>query len=367
MNLRKIYLMSPREPSGATWLINCFLELGIKTYRKTSPDMWIQHGDQFILSSHEEILKKWLPALWDHPKFNFSNAIEVEWAHEWPTEYHDKYKVIYFTRDPRDSLYSRYKRESPDQAFKEFILFPDVNTLLDKAHNWRLFNLSWMQHPNNQVFRFEDYKENPLKVLTNVLDFLELGYSEADVQRALSASTFERAAEAETKYRNKYPEDRELINRSGTAGEWKSGGIDQECLTYIEQTCADAMLLQDYECKISKPEEVNYSSLIGVLPFLQGKKLSPAVHQQISGADISDVALGFATSLQSGQLRRARLRQYEVAWLLGSLSALSHAKGFNSLPGLKAIYREFGLDRNIFRSLRYRLSLVFGRLQRLFG
>lgn len=362
MNLRKIYLMSPREPSGATWLINCFLELGIKTYRKSSTDMWIQRGDHYVLSDHEEILKKWLPALWDHPNFNFRNDIEIEWAHEWPTEDHDKYRVIYFTRDPRDSLYSRYKREAPDQKFKEFILFPDVNTLLDKAHNWRLFNLSWIQHPDNQIVRFEDYKESPIKVLTRVLDFLELAYSEADVQRALFASTFERAAEAEKKYRHKYPEDQELINRSGTAGEWKSGGIDQECVSYIEQTCVDAMCLQGYECNLSEPEGANYFGLIGVLPFLQLTKLPPAVHQQMSGVDLSDVALDFAKSLQSGQLRRARLRQYEVALLLENLTTLSRAKGLKTAE-LKAIYRDFGLGRNIIRSLRNRLSRLFGRLQ----
>lgn len=368
MTPRKIYLMSSREPSGATWLINCLLELGIKTQRcrNSSLEMWLPHGDLHVLNSEEEILKKWLPALWDHQEFKFRDDIEVEWAHVWPGAEHDDYQVIYFARDPRDSLFSRYKREAPDQTFEEFLMFPDVNTLLDKAHNWRLFNLAWMQHPRNRVFLFEDYKQDAWQVLTEVLDYIGLTYSEADMQRALIASTFERAAQAEIKYRAKYPEDQEVINRSGKAGEWRQGGISPAIVAYIENICADAMHLQGYACNVSAQQEGNYSGLVTTLPFFQLIKLPKLAFQRIAGSDLSDQALAFAELLQYKTLQRARLRQHEAIRLLDSLTILWRAKKPQASANFKPLYRALGLQLGFWQKLRYRIKAMPGRIQKFF-
>lgn len=368
MTPRKIYLMSAREPSGATWLINCLLELGIKTQRRrnSSLEMWLPHGDRHALNSEEEILKKWLPALWDHQEFKFRDDIEVEWAHVWPGIEHDDYQVIYFARDPRDSLFSRYKREAPDQTFEEFLMFPDVNTLLDKAHNWRLFNLAWMRHPRQRVFLFEDYKQDAWQVLTEVLVYIGLTYSEADMQRALIASTFERAAQAEAKYRAMHPEDQETINRSGKAGEWKQGGISPATVAYIENVCADAMRFQGYVCNVPTQQESNYSSLVTTLPFFQQLKLPEIAFQPLGGPDLSGQALAFAESLQSKTLQRARLRQYEIGWLLNNLTILLRARKPQSGAKLRPLYRASGLELGVWQKLMYRIKAVPGRIQKLF-
>lgn len=366
MMVNKIYLMSPREPSGATWLINCLLELGIKTYRQSSPDMWEQLGNNHILSSHEEILKKWLPALWDNQQFKFRNDIEVEWSHEWPTLAHDRYPILYFARDPRDSLYSRYKREAPSQTFEEFLLFPDVNTLLNKAHNWRLFNLAWMQHPHHQVFRFEDYKEDAAQVLTKVLDFLGLTYTQADMQRALFASTFEQAAQAELKYRAKYPEDKELINRSGKTGEWKQGGMDSNALNYIENICADAMHLQGYACTEVQRQEFNYSKLVSALPFLQRLKLPEFTYLNSGGIDLSVNALEFGELLKREVLQQAGLRSYEIGSLLDSMTILSKFNKSESQNDFVSLYKAFGLEYGWLSKFSNLIKVVLRRFKRMF-
>lgn len=369
MTPRKIYLMSSREPSGATWLINCLLELGIKTFRNRShgSDMWFRRDDHHVLNGQEEILKKWLPALWDHQEFKFRDDIEVEWAHVWPTADHDDYQVIYFARDPRDSLFSRYKREAPDQTFEEFLMFPDANTLLDKAHNWNLFNLAWMQHPRQRVFLFEDYKQDAWQVLTEVLDYIGLTYSEADMQRALIASTFERAAQAEAKYRAKHPEDQETINRAGKAGEWRQGGISPEIVSYIENVCADAMRFQGYDCNVMTQQESNYSSLVTTLPFFQQLKLPEMAFQSLGGTDLSGQALVFAESLQSKSLQRARLRQYEIGWLLNNLTILLRTRKPQSAAKLRPLYRAFGLELGFWQKLRCRIRALPRRTLKLLG
>lgn len=356
---RKIYLISPREPSGATWLINCLLELGIKTYRNSNPSMWIKSGRHYQLSPHEDILKKWLPALWDHPVVSFRYDIEVEWSHVWPAPVVNDFQVIFFTRDPRDSLFSRYKRESPEQTFEEFIHFPDVDTLLDKAHNWRLFNLSWMAHPRQKVFRFEDYKDNDAEVLASVLDFIGLEYPPLAVKQALAASTFLRAAEAEGKYRLEHPDDCELINRAGKAGEWSQGGVPANAVSYIETICADAMQTLGYFCgEQSQQCRVDYSRLSNTLPFMQKISLPDWARYSNDGAKLLEPALEFARTVDYGQLARARLRPYEVAQLLDSLKTLARANSIKPLPDYKRLNRELGVPPGIGKNIRYFMDVL---------
>ncbi len=338
--VRKIFLMSPREPSGATWLINCFLELGIKTYRESTDGMWRRSRKGYVLNSHEEILKKWLPSLWEKDYFSFRNDVEIQWSHEWPTEIHYRHKVIYFVRDPRDSLYSRYKRESPDQSFEEFIDFPDVNTLLNKIDNWRLFNLSWLEHPDQKVCRFEDYKQDAGKVLMEVLDYIGLKFASADIERAVKASTYESAAAAEARYKNDRPEDNELINRGGKAGEWKQGHISQTVVARIQNECSDVMHMFGY-LPADKAPLTDYSKLISSLPFMQRLKLPPKVMENKYGHDPVPAALGFARSLSVELLTRSKLKSYEISCLLESCESLTQALRFDASPAYADLRKVF--------------------------
>ena len=81
---REVLLVSPAEPSGATWLINCLLLLGVRTYRTSARGMWRQEGENYYLNEHEEVLKKWLPALNERDSFRFRADLAVRWTHEWP-------------------------------------------------------------------------------------------------------------------------------------------------------------------------------------------------------------------------------------------------------------------------------------------
>ena len=89
---KTIYMASPAEPSGASWLINCFLELGIKvSHRPIVANLW-RGGDSaspadrlwqptadgsYRLHPKAQILKKWLPALSRIECFSFREDIEI--------------------------------------------------------------------------------------------------------------------------------------------------------------------------------------------------------------------------------------------------------------------------------------------------
>jgi hypothetical protein len=236
MQKKKIFLISPREPCGASWLINCLLVLGIKTYRSTvEGEMWIKDGGRFFLNPHEMALKKWLPVLSEVETFRFREGVEVEWAHIWPTRFTAGAKVVYFIRDPRDALFSRYRRESPDVTFREFLDFPDSQTLLDKVDTWCLFNEAWLQQQDLLICRFEDYRLDARATLQAVLDGIGVVADPAAIDEAVLRSGYERAAAAEKRYRAANPWDTQIINRASQVGSWKDPSLRSEMADITER------------------------------------------------------------------------------------------------------------------------------------
>lgn len=361
---RKIYLVSPREPSGATWLINCFLELGIKTHRVSVPSMWREESGKFFLNPHQNILKKWLPALSIYNTFEFKQDIEIVWTHEWPIDKFKDHQIIYFIRDPRDSLFSRYKRENPDQSFAEFIGFLDPYTLLNKIDNWCLFNRSWLSHRQLKVFRFEDYKKEPHALLKCILEYLNLDFEADLVSKAIDASTFEKAAEAEKRYREENPEDEELINRGGKVGSWKEIEDCKEVISLIEDRAASLMTYFGYSESL-RNDENSYLPNTNWLSFFQSVnfKLEPVGNLSNESARLLEV-LSFSYLLNKDLIVKSRLRDYEVRILLNSLSEFSnnfHIETGKRLSEMNGIYEVKDRDG--------RLSLNnipgFNRLMRL--
>jgi len=334
--MRKIILASPREPSGATWLINCFIELGIMTYRVSPPSMWKKNGENYVLTGREQLLKKWLPALTDHDTFNFRDDVEVQWLHEWPSSKFSNCEVIFFVRDPRDAFYSRYKRENPNQSLREFINFPDVQTLLDKVDNWSVFNKCWLSHPNVHVVRFEDYKTSAKQTLTSLLDTLDLEFSNDDIQRSVDCSTYARAAKCEEKYHKRHPEDREIINRGGRVGEWKALGHDPWLINLIEERCGDLLGHYGYKCSNHNGMKTEPSGLpnIHTLSFFQDVCFPDEIYYAIASEDsdrnITHIA-SIIDQLIHGRIKVSDLinniREYETYWLIESLEEFSVKNG----------------------------------------
>jgi len=363
MSSRLIYLVSPREPSGATWLINCFLELGIKTYRWRSNgiSMWVGDSDKYVLNPDENILKKWLPALNDHKSFEFRKDIEVVWTHEWPKKKFEGCRILYFIRDPRDALLSRYKREDPRQSFEEFINFLDHNTLLNRVDNWSLFNRCWMEHENLSFFRFEDYKKYARKTLESILDYIGLDYPSERIEMAIEASTSEKAAESERRYREQNPDDREIINRGGKVGSWKDVEGGGEVVRFIEERAGALMDRFGYAAlNVLKESPVSYMPNLERLSFFKDVYLKPPLQEGASDeAFFRDSVVSFAHALDMDVVERSGLRPYESRMLLYSLMEFmrkSDIKIGDTLKDMAAFYGCNGKFKRFFSVFKKRLG-----------
>ena len=278
----------------------------------------------YTLNPAETRLKKWLPILSSRQAFDFRKDIEIEWTHHWPTARHQAHRIIYFVRDPRDALLSRYRRESPEMAFGEFLDFPDPYTLRNKIDTWCLFNEVWLQQSNFRFFRFEDYKRDANRTIRDILHFVGIQAEEREIMDALENSTFEQAAIAEKKYREQHPEDTELINRASQVGSWQSS--DEEAnIARIAEGTGGLLAYFGYEQQVKafKKSYMPHASVLGFYKHLP--VASNFWHVESDDKDIGGnrtQVLQFVLSLDEDMLKRSGYSAYETFALLQGLEEL---------------------------------------------
>jgi hypothetical protein len=168
-----ILLVSPREPSGVSWIINCLLELGIRVDLQPTADqifgvgmqpasaMWLPEPDgRWRLHPRASALQKWLPILSREETLTFRAAPPILHIQRLPRREESQQQIILFVRDPRDALHSLYRRTQPELSWNEYIHWPQAETLLGAIDYWRLFIECWSDFRSVFIGRFEDYKAN---------------------------------------------------------------------------------------------------------------------------------------------------------------------------------------------------------------
>jgi hypothetical protein len=316
---RKILLASPKEPCGATWLINCLLSLGVMTYRDWSIGMWLPRAGRYVLNPHNDGLKKWLPILTERDQFAFRDDVEVQWTHEWPRPEHRRHQTLFFIRDVRDALFSACKRDAPDMSFREYICFPDPHTLLNRIDNHVLHCRCWLDHPNVTIVRFEDYKRDARQTLVEVLLAIGVEASDAAIDAAVAGSTFEQAAAAEKRYREAHPGDTRFICRSGTVGDFKNQGADAATVADIERQCGALLDRFGYARDPAREtEERSFRQSVKQLEFFGKRDIPENVLGPSEGVEARFDAEHFQ-SIDVGILLRRELTYYEYVTLMRSV------------------------------------------------
>jgi hypothetical protein len=334
-----LLLVSPREPSGGSWLINCLLELGVRVNFKPTIDrvwrsvsnprepsaMWRQAPDgRWRLQPRAEALKKWLPILTVHETLSFIDDVEALYVQDLPTSAFQGQHTALFVRDPRDAIYSSYRRIQPEMTLDEFVRFPHPETLLDVVGHWQLFVESWLARDGVHVYRFEDYKAEAEGLLTRVVRDLHLQASPEDIARAAAASTFEKARAAEAHYRARHPGDSEIAIRAGQVGEWRTSQELRDLSREVERRVGSLLKRLGYELHanagntpvthgLSQLRFLSIFDRIGLPEHLRGREADPTTCSAL--ADI----LKFASTVDADRIRRVRLHAREARLLFDSL------------------------------------------------
>jgi hypothetical protein len=310
-------------------LINCFLELGIKVSHKPVVDNVWRHIDPIPAPDHiwqrasgggyrlhpkAQVLKQFLPVLSRVDVFRFDEDVEVEYVQDLPGSQHANHPVLLFVRDPRDSLYSMYRRLRPALDYESFLRFPNPDTLATRPTHWRLFIEAWAALAGENWFTFEEYKRDPAGLLHKVLQRAAVARGADEIERAVANSSFERARAAEQNYRTGAGGEWDVVNRAGRVGDWIDQAEARQASRVIERRAGSVM------------RRLGYGGF---------------VHLPIDEPDGDDV-FAFSCEVDESMLRRSNLPTHRIRQLLHNLESMALAGGWESVGRIAELREHFG-------------------------
>lgn len=224
VGLNEVTLRSSADPNGISFLLNCLIELRIRVEVFRDLSLWHKNENEYIFNpTQHPKLARWLPSIHARDSFHFIPDKVVYFSHDFLFE--DKRlpsSTILFVRDPRDSLFSAYRREGKRGSYLDYLNSLDTTVILPRIKAWNIFYRSWIQHGVSMVQRYEDLKLNPVFELKRVLKLLGVGaVTENQLIEAIHASSFEQAHTAETELRLVDSNPTKQFNHRGIPFEWK--------------------------------------------------------------------------------------------------------------------------------------------------
>lgn len=226
-------VVSPELPCGSAWLGNCFLELGISLWKPWGLDTstkWERLGSfRYRYVQGPSPLQQTLPALVTGREFIFRPHPVPRFSHQWPLICPNQKKIVFLVRDPRDALYSEWRRQqfngrlSQNMSFLEFLTSRYYHYPFSFRDYLLLFLRLWksvLGREKHLVVRFEDYKADANATLRRVIKFLRLKVPASEIQRATELSDFSVAKKIEQERLAKN-ELRLQLNRAGVSFEYR--------------------------------------------------------------------------------------------------------------------------------------------------
>ncbi len=226
-------IVSPELPCGAAWIGNLLLELDIPIWHPWGADMreeWRWLGsNRFRHERADEGWSRLLSALVHAREFEFRAAPVPRLGHHWPGHF-PRLPAILVVRDPRDALYSAWRREQALNSLDASVDF--ISFLTSKFRHapatWASYFAVHVYHWQAQiakagglVLRFEDFKRDPLAQAIRVLQFLQIEVCSTRLLAALDASTHARLVHAERRLLAAGVVPSALLG-GGVVDEWRS-------------------------------------------------------------------------------------------------------------------------------------------------
>jgi len=194
--------------AGQTLLANILLEIGLN-YVNPATEVLLPDGGSVPAEESLSYRGRFAAV---HARDNAGTTGSGRWGprlvktHLFPEEFsgRDFAGVWLLVRDPRDALYSfyRFRQEFAEvpwefvpDSFEEF-LRTDDQTGRRPVNDWTTFYLTWARRAErcrfSTVTRFEDLKRDGVATVRTALRALGVEVPEADLERAVEASGFER-------------------------------------------------------------------------------------------------------------------------------------------------------------------------------
>ena len=227
--LPHVEIVSSPAPCGVTYLLNILLEMNIKIYAGSESLFWNKaDATQSVNPLLRNKFGLWIPSL-HKTSFNFADLEPaVEWGHTWPYSQCLNTKRIIFVRDPRDALYSEWKRKKLTITYSEFIADRIPPLEISRLDTFVLFYHLWIALSQNNdqtlLIRFEDIKSDPLLWTKKTLTFLSIDRTPEDIVQAITASETGRVRQHFQNILTQagLTKHSEVVIRKGEPFEWKT-------------------------------------------------------------------------------------------------------------------------------------------------
>jgi len=219
-------VVSPELPCGAAWLANCFLELNVPVWRPWDYEIdneWKRLAPfHYQYTASQQPWKQALPALQYEHEYHFNPGHAACFRHQWPFAYEKKRRLIFFVRDPRDALFSYWRRTTHNEtkfnlSFENFVNSRYFHHPFSFREYLLIFLQLWKNYLNDTehlIIRFEDYRNNARQTLGRVLNFLNIKAEADQISRALTCSDFSAIKRIE----DQMEENAQLENKYSHAG-----------------------------------------------------------------------------------------------------------------------------------------------------
>jgi hypothetical protein len=205
-------IVSAELPCGAAWLATALLELGVPLWRPWAIDdgkSWTQRADRrWQYHYPDSAWSRLIPGLIDGRVFRFRQRPVPRFGHHWPGILPGIERRILFVRDPRDALYSAWRRacrldhETANPGFATWVRQPFAHLPLSRAAYLQHYWQAWLHAGDDAhllVVRFEDSKHDAQACLRRILRYLELDTGARAIARACAAAHHRHAAGADQK------------------------------------------------------------------------------------------------------------------------------------------------------------------------
>jgi len=231
-----VEVVSPEFPCGSAWLANCLFESGVPAWHLWGYDTrneWTeQQAGRFQYSAGWLPWRQTLASLTPGRIFDFRRGIEARFSHEWPWQVALNRRIVLIVRDPRDALYSEWRRHrrnlqlSASVDFPSFLRQPFFGGPICVVDALWLHLRSWLIYRNALpakflLLRFEDWKREPVGELGRVCAWLGIQIENGDLERAVAASDVRKLLSIEDALVAAKP-DAPRYNRRGRAEEWRT-------------------------------------------------------------------------------------------------------------------------------------------------
>ena len=162
--------------------------------------------------------------------------------------------AIYIARDPRDvalSFLNHYNMDSQQAAVERMLdssfltRYPNKGLFVPQL-SWQIHIQSWMRALPYPVYtlRYEDLLSDPVKIFSEVVNFLKLDYDEQRLIKSIEACSFERMKKQEQKEGFREGVGQTFFHK-GQAKRWEKE-LDPELVSLINKTCHNEMQSLNY-------------------------------------------------------------------------------------------------------------------------